>query len=102
VIHVIATISLHRGTRPAFLAVFRKLMPLVREEPGCIEYQAAIDVPTTLGLQDDPREDVVVVVEKWDSVEALYAHTEAPHMNDYRAQVKDMVRSVGLQVMEPV
>ena len=100
-IHVIATITLNPDTRDEFLEVFRWLTPLVREEDGCIEYQGTLDVPTTLAIQEPPRENVVTVVEKWASLDALYAHTKAPHMNDYRAKVKDFVRSVELQVLEP-
>jgi len=100
-IHVVATISLQPGTRPAFLEVFRKLTPLVQGEEGCIEYQAAIDVPTTLAIQEGPRPDVVTVIEKWETLEALYAHTSAPHMADYRVRVKDFVDGVHLLVMEP-
>ena len=100
-IHVVATISLYPGTRPAFLEVFRWLTPQVQNEDGCIEYQATIDVPTTLAIQEGPRPDVVTVVEKWENLEALYSHTSAPHMAEYRARVKDFVSGVNLLVMEP-
>jgi quinol monooxygenase YgiN len=100
-IHVVATIALHPGTRPAVLDVFRWLTPLVRAEVGCVEYQATVDVPTTLPTQDGPRPDVVTVIEKWDGVEALYAHGAAPHMVEYRARVKEFVAGVKLQVTEP-
>jgi quinol monooxygenase YgiN len=101
-IHVVATITLNPGVRDEFLEVFRWLTPLVREEDGCVEYQGTLDVPTTLAVQDGPREDVVTVVEKWETLDALYAHTKAPHMTEYRAKVKDYVVGVRLQVMEPI
>jgi quinol monooxygenase YgiN len=101
-IHVVATITLNPGVRAAFLEVFRWLTPLVRAEVGCLEYQAVIDVPTTLAVQDGPRDEVVTVVEKWESLDALYAHTKAAHMSEYRAKVKDFVAGVRLQVMEPI
>jgi quinol monooxygenase YgiN len=101
-IHVVATIALNPGTRDAFLEVFRQLIPLVRAEEGCIEYQAAVDVPTTLAVQEGPRDNVVTVVEKWESLEALYAHIPAPHMQEYREKVREYVVGVNLQVMEPV
>ena len=41
-----------------------------------------------------------IVIEKWESVEALYAHSAAPHMTEYRAKVKDFVVGVKLQVTE--
>ena len=101
-IHVVATITLKAGVRAAFLEVFGWLTPQVRAEKGCIEYQAAVDVPTTLPVQDGPRDDVVTVIEKWESLAALQAHLAAPHMNEYRTKVKDLVVGVRLQVMEPV
>jgi len=100
-IHVVATITLNPNVRPAFLEVFRWLTPLVRAEVGCIEYQATVDVPTTIPVQDPPRPDVVTVIEKWTTLDALYAHGTMPHMNEYRVKVKDFVKSVKLQVTEP-
>jgi quinol monooxygenase YgiN len=76
-------------------------MPHVLAEAGCIEYGPAVDLTTTLAIQEPVRDDVVIVVEKWESVEALYAHTRAPHMAEYRESVKDFVVSVGLQVLTP-
>src|SRR5262245_20391468 len=99
-IHVIATITVNPGTRDKVLEAFRWVTPLVRAENGCIEYQATVDVKTTLAVQDGPRDNVVTVVEKWASLDALYAHTKAPHMTDYRAKVKDYVASVKLQITE--
>lgn len=99
-VHVIATITLNPGVRGPFLEVFRWVTPLVRAEDGCIEYQATVDVSTTLKVQDGPHENVVTVVEKWASVDALYAHTNAPHMVEYREKTKDYVSSVKLVVSE--
>ncbi len=99
-IHVIATITAKPGTREQVLEAFRWVTPHVRAEDGCIEYQATIDVPTTVAVQDGPRPDVVVVIEKWASVEALYAHSATAHMTEYRTKVKDCVLSVRLVVTE--
>jgi quinol monooxygenase YgiN len=100
-IHVIATIDLVEGKRQAFLQEFRKLVPLVRAEAGCIEYGPTIDVATGIGAQGNVRENVVMVVEKWADLPALKAHMVAPHMQDYRPRVKDMVKSTTLQILEP-
>ena len=100
-IHVVATIVLNPGTRAAFLEAFAWVTPLVRAESGCVEYQATIDVPTTIAVQEGPRPDVVTVIEKWATLDALYAHLKAPHMTEYRAKVKDFVSSVKIQVLQP-
>ena len=54
-IHVVATITLNPGTRAKFLDAFRWLTPQVRAEAGCIEYQGTTDIPTTIPVQESPR-----------------------------------------------
>ncbi len=100
-IHVIATIELAAGTREAFLAEFRRIVPLVRAEVGCLEYGPTIDLPSGLAAQPPVRDNVVTVVERWESLDALRAHTTAPHMQDYRGRVKDYVLGVQLHVLQP-
>jgi quinol monooxygenase YgiN len=92
-IHVIATIELAPGS---------KVTAHVRDEEGCIEYGAAVDEPTPLAVQELAGDDVVLVVEKWDSLDSLLGHLKAPHMVDYRLRVQDYVRGVKLQVLRPV
>ncbi len=98
---VIATIELHPGTRAEFLDHFRSLVPLVRQEAGCLEYGPLVDLPTHLTLQPEPRTEVVTVLEKWASVASLEAHLVAPHMRDYRARVSELVKGVTLRILEP-
>jgi len=100
-IHVLATIELVPGTREKFLAAFHALMPKVHAEDGCLEYGPTVDVRTTIGAQLPYRDDVVVIVEKWRDLPALEAHLVAPHMTPYRAEVKPIVVSTTLQILEP-
>jgi quinol monooxygenase YgiN len=100
-IHVIATVELHPGRREAFLDEFRKVMPLVRAESGCIDYGPAVDIATDIAAQVPVRDHVVTIVERWASLEALKAHLVAPHMAEYRGRVKDLVAGVKLQVLQP-
>jgi len=100
-IHVLATVELQPGKREAFLAEFHRIVPLVRAEAGCIEYGPTVDLRTGIAVQVPVRDNVVTVVEKWESVEALRAHMAAPHMVEYRGRVKDLVVKVELQILEP-
>ena len=100
-VHVIATIEVVTGKRAAFLTEFHRNVPLVRAESGCLEYSPTIDMSTGLAMQVGPREDTVVIVEKWESLDALRAHMAAPHMQTYRATVKDLVSRVHLQILQP-
>ncbi len=98
---VIAKIEVAEGRRDDFLAEFRQLVPKVLEEEGCVEYGPMIDVPAHLGAQAPPRDNLVTVVEKWESLEALEAHLMAPHMVEYRKRVRPMVVSTSLEILEP-
>ena len=100
-IHVIATVDLAPGTREKFLSEFRKIIPEVRAETGCIEYGPAVDADTDIPIQSRLGADKVVVIEKWQSVAALKAHGIAPHMQTYRAKVKDFVKGMELRVLSP-
>jgi quinol monooxygenase YgiN len=100
-IYVIATIEVKPGKRDAFLAEFKKNVPNVKAEKGCIEYGPTMDVKTEIKAQIPLRENVVTIVEKWESLVALQAHLVAPHMAEYRGKVKDFVVGTTLQVLEP-
>ncbi len=78
-IHVIAVITAKPGMREAILEHFRANVPAVRAEQGCIEYGAALDAENALPFQTKYGPDTFVVVEKWESMNALAAHAAAPH-----------------------
>jgi quinol monooxygenase YgiN len=98
---VVATIELAEGRREDFLAEFRRIVPEVLEEEGCLEYGPMIDLETNIPAQPPVRDSVVTVVEKWESIEDLEAHLMAPHMLAYRKRVKEMVVGTSLQVLRP-
>lgn len=100
-IHVIATIQLAPGTRDEFLSHFRRIVPLVLREEGCLEYGPAVDLPTSIGAQIPVRDNVVTVIEKWAGVPELEAHLAAPHMIEYRQRVAPLVQSTSIQVLAP-
>ncbi len=98
-IQVIASIRVKPGKRSEFLEIFKANVPNVRSETGCIEYFPAVDVDTGLPPQvQDP--DMVTVIEKWASVQALKDHLQTPHMLSYREQVKDLVQDLSLKVLQ--
>lgn len=100
-IHVLAMITTKPGMRAAVLKEFHANMPAVHAEHGCIEYGPATaidgfgDPATRLGA------DTFVVVEKWESLDALKAHAAAPHMQAYQARVKEMLDSRVIHVLQP-
>ena len=99
---VLAHIELNPGTRDAFLSEFRKIVPLVRAERGCLEYFPAVDHGTEIKSQVALGSDAILVVERWENTAALEAHLAAPHMVEYRPKVKDYVKQVTLRILEAV
>jgi quinol monooxygenase YgiN len=96
---VLASIRVRRGERSAFLDIFNANVPKVRQEKGCIEYFPAVDIDAALNAQN-LDENVVTVIEKWQSLEALRVHLAQPHMLEYKEKVKDLVEDVSLKVLQ--
>ena len=100
-IYVIATVEVVSGQREQFLDEFRRLVPHVLKEQGCIFYGPSVDLATGFPRQIPLRDNTVTIVESWDSLESLKAHMNAPHMAPYREKVKDIVVGTQLQVLTP-
>ena len=100
-IYVIAGIELNEGCRGEFLKIFKGNVPKVKAENGCVNYEPTVDVDSGIPIQGELRENMVTIVEAWESIDALQAHLKAPHMLTYREQVKDLVKEIRIQVLEP-
>jgi len=98
-ISVIASVRVKPGKVSEFLAIFKANVPKVREEKGCIEYFPAVDIASGLPPQV-LDENMVIVIEKWESLDALRNHLVAPHMLAYKEKVKDLVEDVSLKVLQ--
>ena len=100
-IHVTARVRLKPGQSAPFLRVFRELAPIVRQEPGCLDYFPARDVHMDLDNQKfDP--DSVTILEKWTGRKALESHLRSGHMRSFQELVADMVLAVELAIVEEV
>ena len=100
-VHVIAVITAKPGQRENILAHARANLAAVRAEKGCIEYGAAVDAEPPLKFQTAYGPDTFVVVEKWESPEALMAHAAAPHMAAYAGKTKEFIASRVIHILQP-
>ncbi len=100
-VHVIAVITAKSGMRDSILAYFRANVPAVKAEQGCIEYGAAVDAENALPFQTKWGPDTFLVVEKWESMDALKAHAAAPHMVAYGAKTKEFITSRVIHILSP-
>ncbi len=98
-VNVIASIEVKEGHLDEFTEIFIANVPNVLAEEGCIEYSPTIDVSTNIGVQKTNK-NIVTIIEKWESLDHLYAHLKAPHMNTYREKVKDIVAGVSIKVLK--
>jgi quinol monooxygenase YgiN len=99
VIHVIASIGVKAVKRSEFIEHFKKNVPNVLAENGCIEYIPTIDTESGIDAQRK-EESVVTIIEKWENVEALHAHLAAPHMVEFRERTADLTDEVSLTILE--
>jgi quinol monooxygenase YgiN len=100
-IHVLAIITTKPGMREEILGHFRANVPAVKAEKGCIEYGAATDADGMGSFQTKFGPDTFVVVEKWESTDALKAHSAAPHMAAYAAKTREHIASRVIHVLAP-
>ncbi len=100
-IHVIAVLTTKPGKRDEVLKLFRANVPAVRAEKGCIEYGAAVDTENAPSFQTKYGPDTFIVIEKWESVDTLKAHSTAPHMVAYAAKVKEMMAGRAVHILSP-
>ena len=100
-IHVLAIITTKPGMREEILGHFRANVPAVKAEKGCIEYGAAVDAENALKFQTKWGPDTFLVIEKWESMEALQAHAAAPHMAAYAAKTRELMASRVIHILSP-
>jgi len=97
-IHVVAIITAKPGMRAHLLEVFKEVIPTVRAEQGCIEYNVAVDID---GADPAFGPETYLVIERWQSLPALKAHAVAPHMVGFGERARDMIAARAVHVLEP-
>ena len=100
-VSVVASVQVKPGQVEQFLEVFQANVPHVLAEDGCLEYAPAVDVDSGMAAQELAPE-VVTILERWASLDALNKHAAAPHTLAYREQVKGIVEGVSLKVLRKV
>ncbi len=96
-IHILAVLTAKIGHRAALLSAFKSIVPAVQAEPGCIEYQAVVDLetsPSKFGA------DTVVVIEKWTDQAALDAHNEGPALKSFQEKAKHVLAQAEVYLLQ--
>ena len=98
-IHVVAIITAKPGQRETILEAFRANVPAVHAEQGCIEYGPVIDAPNMGPMQAKIGDDTFMVIEKWETAEALAAHAKSAHMAAYAAKTKEFIATRAVHIL---
>jgi len=101
-IHVIATIELKPDCRDDYLKILSENVPKVKAEDGCLAYEPTIDMESGLPIRSEIRDNVVTIIEAWETLEALHVHLKTEHMAAYREAVVDYVAGLQVRVLSPV
>ncbi|MGB9688114.1 putative quinol monooxygenase [Thermogutta sp.] len=101
-IHVLAQIVVKPGQREKVLEEFLKIVDQVRTEPGCLEYGAAVEIPSGIPVQVPIRDNVIHVIEKWESLEALRQHLQATPLQTFLQQAGPSIEQIVASVLKPV
>jgi quinol monooxygenase YgiN len=78
------------------------VVPTVRAENGCQMYTLLKDAETDWEKPMRFGERTLWMIEKWDSIEALKAHIDAPHMKAFGPTVRPMRSSGTFHVLQEV
>ena len=91
-IYVIATLVAKPGTRDALTAGAKPCIEATRKEAGCISYDLCASAT-------DPN--LLVFVERWESREALTAHSKMPHLQAWRDISGPLLVSKKIEIVAP-
>jgi len=100
-INVIASIRVKSGMLSDYLEILKANLSAVRQEKGCVEYVPMVDIDAKLPTHVFDN-NVVTIIEKWESLETLHAHLGSSHMLDYREKVRNIVENVAVKVLREI
>ena len=101
-INVVVTMIIKEGRMNDFLAECTKIRPLVLKEEGCHGYEYTREIASPLGIQEPIDSNRITLLEQWESIEALKAHSVSPHMKEFGPRMKEMRASVTARVTESI
>ena len=101
-LHVIVNMRIKEGRMQDFLAACEELRPLVLHESGCHAYEYTRDVVSPFSPEQPIEADRITLLERWETLDALKAHLETPHMKAAGARMKGMRASVEIRLTESI
>ena len=91
-IYVVATLTIKPGAKEQLLEPARTCIAETRKEKGCISYDLLASIT------DD---DTMVFVERWETRDALTAHSKQPHISAWRDASNPHLVSRTIEIVHP-
>ena len=92
----------HDADRKAYVGKTLDVVPTVRNEKGCRVYTLLEDAKTDWDAPQRFGERTLWMLERWDSIDALKAHLQTPHMKAFGPTVRDMREKGTFHVLQEV
>ena len=89
-------------SRAEYIEKTKSILAAVRAEKGCCEYRLLGDATTDWDKPQRFGERTLWMLEKWESVAALQAHLQTPHMKAFGPTVRPMRSASTFHVLEDV
>ena len=89
-------------SRAEYIEKTKSILAAVRAEKGCCEYRLLGDAATDWDKPQRFGERTLWMLEKWESVAALQAHLQTPHMKAFGPTVRPMRSASTFHVLEDV
>ena len=90
------------ASRADYVERTKAVLAAVRAEKGCLEYRLLGDAATDWDKPQRFGERTLWMLEKWESVAALQAHLQTPHMKAFGPTVRPMRSASTFHVLEDV
>ncbi|RJX83380.1 putative quinol monooxygenase [Pseudomonas sp. LS-2] len=87
-LYLVATLKAAKGSEDKLLSALKALVPLSRQESGCVRYDLHVD-------REDPS--VLIVYEIWRDDEALDDHASSAHFQHF-LKIAEPLLSAPLEV----
>ncbi len=97
-VYVIASVTVKAGRMEEFIEVFKRHVPAVRAEKGCIQYVPTIDFVTDAPAQVIEK-NVVTNLEIWENMAALQGHVEGPAMAALEKDSGEFMEAFSVKVL---
>ena len=98
-IYGVVSVRVKPGKKEEFITLFKSITGKVREEKGCVQYVAVVDFDIKAPGQALDK-DVVTILERWESLEALQKHLSMPYMVDFFQKQAPLTEETILKMLQ--